>query len=177
MQLFQSKTRKKKPNILHSLPDVPILVLCRGSTELTGIFQRWNRGVLSGGSRMGRRVKFRVCISPLSLPIFGSVFSGNKRQVAMVSWIIYISQGMVQLLLSVLESGEPQMQILLYFLILRLTTQSLIHPGCVQQTFKHVFNRRHLICLLACMDCVGRLEVKSSLNVWMKWAALTLHWG
>lgn len=34
-----------------------------------------------------------------------------------------------------------------------------------------------LICLLASMDSMGRLELKSFLNAWMKWAALTLHWG
>lgn len=144
-------------------------------TELTVIFQRWSRRILSGGSRMGARVKFWICISPLSLPFYGSVFSGDKGQVAMV--IISILQGTVQLLLSVLWSGEPQMQILLHFLPPRLITQSLIHPGSIQQTFQHVFNRRHMICLLASMDCMGRLELKSFLNAWMKWAALTSHRG
>lgn len=69
------------------------------------------------------------------------------------------------------------MKILLYFLLSRLVTQSVIHPSSIQQTFKHVFNTGHIICPSTSIDCKGMLELKPYLNGEMNWAAVTSHGG
>lgn len=67
------------------------------------------------------------------------------------------------------------MKILLYFLLSRLITRSVVHPSSVQQAFKHVFSTRHVICPLASMDCTDKLVLKPYLNAYMNWAAVTSH--
>lgn len=47
-----------------------------------------------------------------------------------------------------------------YFLLSRFTTQYVIHSSSTQQTFKHVFNTKDILCPSGSMDCMGRIELK-----------------
>jgi len=67
------------------------------------------------------------------------------------------------------------MKFLLYFLLSRLITQSIIHPNSIQQTFKPMLNTRHIISSSTSIDCMGRLELKPYLNAKMNLAVVTSH--
>lgn len=143
MQFFESKTRKKL-NILHSLPDVPILALCRGGYRVNRDFSKVKQKSPKWWLKNGRKGE----VLGLYLPFITSRFwvcIFRKRKTSshgVMDHLYFTGHGAIAPLCSgVWGATNADLTAFSPPKAYHQSPGSLIHPGSIQQTFQHVFNR------------------------------------